>query len=190
MALFLTGNRDQALLAMVIQEARQAADAQGGFVGRTALQKVMYFLKAMGVPMGYRFDIHHYGPFCDEILRDTDWLITDRVIRDRSDNASRYSNYAPGEAITELLSRHKDVTEPYREVVRKVVRALIPLRPERLELIATLDYLYRRKRASGGPGPWKQSVITQFLDLKGDKFSPEGISQSYDAMVEVGLVEP
>ena len=79
MDLLLTGSRDQALVAMVVEEARQAADVSGGFVGRTALQKVLYFLRCRGVPMGYSFDIYHYGPFCDDVLRDAEWLQADQV---------------------------------------------------------------------------------------------------------------
>ena len=94
MSLCLTGTQDHSLLAMVVQEARRAAETWGGFVGRTAVQKMMYFLKATGVPMTYRFDIYHYGPFCEEILRDVEWLIADGVITDLSDKPEKYSNYA------------------------------------------------------------------------------------------------
>jgi hypothetical protein len=95
--------------------------------------------------MNYRFDIHHYGPFCDDILRDVEWLIADGVIVDRADNSQRHSDYAPGGTMEELLATHKDSIEQFREKVRSVVRALVPMRPERLELIATAeDEAYRR----------------------------------------------
>lgn len=143
MSLLLADSQDHALLAMVIQEASQAASEQGSFVGRTAVQKIVYFLKAIGVPMGYRFDIHHYGPFCDEILRDVEWLIADNVIIDRSNSPEKYSNYTPAAALPELLTKYNNL-EPLRRQVQSVVRTLVPMRPERLELIATLDYLYRK----------------------------------------------
>jgi uncharacterized protein len=190
MSLLFTGSRDQALLAMVIQEAHEASARQRGFVGRTAVQKVLYFLKVLHVPMGYRFKIYHYGPYCDEIVTDTEWLLADGVIVDRSDNSRKYSNYGPGEALHELLSQHQDNVEPWRECVRSVVRVLIPMRPEKLELIATLHYLYRQQRASGRHGSWKPSVVARLLEVKQDKFRKEEVAQTYDVMVNAGLVEP
>lgn len=189
MDLVLTGSRDQALLALVIDEARNAAGEQGGFVGRTAVQKILYFLKTRGVPMSYGFDIYHYGPFCDEVLRDADWLKADGVIRDTSPS-EKYSNYAPGPALEELLDLHRTVLEPYREHVRQTVRALVPLRPEHLELIATLDYLYRWYAASGHAGPWKDHVVSRFLELKGDRFPRAEVERTYDRITEAQLVAP
>ena len=186
MALLLTGDRDQALLAMVIQEAHAVAEEQGGFVGRTAVQKIMYFLKAMDVPMDYSFDIYRYGPFCAEILRDTDWLAADHVIVDTSQKRG-YSNYEPAESIDELLALYLEELEPFREGIRELVQALIPLRPERLELLATLDYIGRQQRGAGTE-PSKDSVLSKFMELKEDKFPREEVESAYDAMAKAGLV--
>ncbi len=188
MELLLTGTRDQALLALVAFEAKDAARESGGYLGRTALQKILYSLKTVGVPMSYRFDLHHYGPYCDEISRDVDWLLADRVLIDRSDNKEKFSNYAPGEAGETLLALHAEYVRRYRKEVRTMVKTFVPLRPERLELLTTLDYLYRQKRASGGNGPRKQWVVDRFLQLKRDRFKKEEVERAYDAMAAAGLV--
>src|SRR5262249_36230117 len=51
MSLLLTSTREHALLAMLIQEASNVMRAAGGYLGRTAIQKMMYFLHVRGVPM-------------------------------------------------------------------------------------------------------------------------------------------
>lgn len=186
--LLLTGTWEQALLAAVIQEACRAAGQKGGFVGRTALQKLMYFLKRSGVPMSYRFDIYHYGPFCHEILRDAEWLQADGVIVDRTPDAEKFSNYAPGAALEELISAHAAEIERHRTLIRTVVGALVPMRPERLELIATLDYLYRSYAATGKPGPWKDTVVSRFLEIKGSRFSRQEVEAAYGSLCKAGLV--
>jgi uncharacterized protein YwgA len=186
--LILTGTRDQALLALVVQEASAVVDGRGGFLGRTAVQKILYFVAKRGVPMGYRFDIHHYGVFCEEILRDAEWLVADGVIIDRS-NQGRYSNYASGDAMQELLDLHPEFVTRHRSEVRQVAQALTPLRPETLELISTLDYVYRWNRAKGGIGPWREGVIRRFEDVKPGKFPRAEIEQVYATMVSAGLVE-
>jgi uncharacterized protein YwgA len=68
MTLQFTGTWEHALLAATAQAAAESGD--NGYLGRTALQKILYFLQTSGVPMRYRFDIYHYGPYCDRITRD------------------------------------------------------------------------------------------------------------------------
>ena len=178
--LFLTGNQDQALLALVV---REAASAKGRHVGRTAIQKIMYFLKATGVPMGYRFDIYHYGPYCYEISRDMEWLMADGVIEDKS-LKPEYSNYAPGSTLDQLLTPFVDKFDADR--VRQVVNTLIALEPDRLELLATLDYLYRQQKAVMPSGAVsKEEVVRRFLDVKKDKFSRDIVEGTYDVMAQV-----
>ncbi len=189
MSLLLTGTREHALLAMIVQEAASAAQEEGGYLGRTAMQKLPYFLQILDVPMRYRFDLHHYGTYCEAISIDIDWLVADQVVEDWSNNPEKYSNYRPGPALEELLSRHKAELEPHRETIRSVVRALLPFRPERLELIATLHYLYREQKASRGKGPWKSRVLKRFCDVKKDKFPQADVSAAYDLLAGAGLLE-
>jgi hypothetical protein len=190
MSLLLTGSRDQALLSMAVQEANEQSCGEGCYVGRRALQQIMYFLKAVDVPMSYRFDINHSRPYCDELDRDLEWLTADDVIADRSDHPSSYSNYVPAPSIDELLSAHALAMERFRPTVRRLVRALVPLRSERLALIASLDYIYRFQKASGGTGPWKSSVTSRLLQVKSDRFLPDEVSRTYDALTQVGLLDP
>jgi uncharacterized protein YwgA len=189
MTLLLTGSREHALLAMLVQEAGNVAQQAGGYLGRTAIQKMTYFLQIRGVPMRYRFDIHYYGPYCDAISRDIEWLMADGVVAEASNHPEKYSNYKPGPALDEVLALHTADLEPYRSTVRDVVQALLPLNPERLELIATLHYLYREQKASGRRGPWKETVLSRFHEVKKDKFPAAEVSRTYDQMVAARLLE-
>lgn len=189
MSPMITGTRNQALLTLVIQEAHTVAEAEKFYFGRTALQKIIYFLKILGVPMQYTFEIHYYGPFCDEILDDIELLIADEVICDLSQNRSKYSNYAPCPQAEQFLTKHGKSLKPYRKRVRDLVRALVPLSPERLELFATLDYLYRWHKASGGRGPWKGPIISHFQMIKPEKFDKEDVEKAYNILVDTGLIE-
>ncbi|MCC7494457.1 MAG: hypothetical protein IT204_19020 [Fimbriimonadaceae bacterium] len=186
MALLLTGDRDQALVAMVIGEARLVADQQRGWVGRTAIQKLVYFARRAGVPMGYRFELYHYGPYCDELTRDVKYLLTDGVIADRS-GADRYSDYAPGAKLNELLDQHRAHLDANRDIVRGVVQALVPLSPVRLELLATLDYLYRWEKAKGAT-PDKAAVAQRLQEVKPGRFAAADVDRTYDQMSQAGLL--
>src|SRR5439155_5171044 len=173
MSLFLSKTWEHALLAKVVKEAGAVAQAEGGYLGRTAIQKVVYFLQVLNVPMRYRFDVYHYGPFCASILGDLEWLIADEVVAESSPDPGKYSKYTPGPTCDELIAKHAAKLKECEETVKSTVKALLPLKPDHLELIATLDYAFREAKATAGTKPAKQKVIARFREFKGDKFSNE-----------------
>lgn len=190
MALQLTGDRDQALLALVVKEARQVAAAEHCYVGRTAMQKMMYFLKRRGVSMSYRFDIHHYGPYCEDIVTDIDWLLADGVIKDMSSKQDKYSNYAPDSAIEEILNLHRESLAKDDALIRDTVAALITLKPNMLEVIATLDYLLRSEKATGRTTGLKAAVVEKFMQVKKDRYEKQLVESMYDTVARIVTATP
>src|ERR1022692_2476500 len=124
MSLFLTGTWEHSLLAKVVKEAAEVAQKEGGYLGRTAIQKIVYFLQVLEVPMRYRFEVFHYGPFCNTILGDTEWLMADEVINDASPNPEKYSKFTPGSACDELIDKHAEKLKQYENTVKNTVKAL------------------------------------------------------------------
>lgn len=186
MPLLFSGTWEHALLAVT---AREAAKTGEGYLGRTAIQKILYFLQIAGVPMRYAFDIYHYGPYCDRVTRDVELLLADGVLRDASTSPGKYSNYRPAGGADELIESQASVLGPHLKTITTVVQNLLPLEPNHLELLATLDYLYRQLRAGGGAGPWMDRVICRFREVKKDKFPVDEVRAAYDSMVRAGLAE-
>ncbi len=187
MSLLLTGSPDQALLVMVVKQANHL-NPPNAMLGRTTIQKLMYFLSVTGVPMRYKFDIHHYGPYCDDISRDVEWLCADGVLRDEA-QTSNYSKYVLGPQAQAILSKWEKNIRPVESKIRRIVSTLLPLGIKNQELVATLHYLYRQLRVlkkKGGPS--EKAVIEQFMQLKGERFTKEEVSKTYNAMVSAGLV--
>ncbi|RYZ88870.1 MAG: hypothetical protein EOP06_10210, partial [Proteobacteria bacterium] len=118
--------KEHALLAEIVRLAheKRLKDGKSGGIGRTALQKIVYFLKVLEVPMRYRFDIYTYGPFCASILTDTEWLEADEAIVDLSENQGKASSYSPGERVDELLELHRDFLNEHKKLVENVVKGL------------------------------------------------------------------
>jgi uncharacterized protein YwgA len=189
MSLFLSRTWEHALLAKVVKEAAAVAENEGGYLGRTAIQKIVYFLQVLNVPMRYRFDVHHYGPFCDSILGDTEWLMADGVIVDSSPNTEKYSKFTPGSASDELIAKYSDKLQEHEGTIRNTVKALLPLKPDHLELIATLDYAFRETRATAGKKPARKAVISRFREFKGEKFNEAEIAKTYDQLEGAGLFD-
>lgn len=184
MSLMFSGTWDHAILAATVRAASEAKST--GYLGRTAIQKIVYFLQVAGVPMRYSFDIYHYGPYCDRVSQDVETLLADGVIQDSSAKPDKYSNYVPDNAIGDLLGQHQKV-EDYESTIASVVKSLLPLDPARLELFATLDFLYRQFKAGGGTGPWKERVVEKFMTVKKDKFPRATVTEAYDNLVAAKL---
>jgi hypothetical protein len=187
MALVLTGTWEQALLVSVAQVT--ALESNSCCLGRAALQKLLYFLQVSGVPMRYRFDTYPSGPYCERIVRDVDLLLADGVLQEASANPEKCSRLVPGAAAAELTRLHSVELEQQGNTVKSVVKALLPFNPGRLEMLATLDYLYRQLLAGGGSGPWKERVIARLLEIKKDKFDRAAIDAAYAAMAGANLIK-
>lgn len=186
----LSDTPTRALVAHVIQMASEIAGTKGGYVGRTAMQKILYFLQRSGVPLPYQFELYNYGPFCSDIYTDVEYLMADGAVMDKSDKP-RYSNYGPTDKAAELVSLHAAEVSPYTERIKKVVEVLVPLKPNHMELIATLDYLYQQELAKNPDGPVKDAVVERFLQVKGEKHGNKSeVEQKYENLEKAGLFTP
>lgn len=186
MTLLLPLRWEHALVAATIEAASKTCPTCE--LGRTAIQKLLYFINISGVPMNYKFDIHHYGPFCADIMHDVDWLMADDVVVDTAGEA-RYSNYKPGSNLPSVREQFSDELDKYQAVISDVCEALSDLSPRTLELIATLDFSFRWVHARGGTGPWKNSTVAKFKEIKKDKFTDEEIDRWYQSLVAAKLIQ-
>lgn len=178
-------DRDHALLALVIKEGKSVVDEKGRDLGRIAVQKILYFLKVVGVPMGYRFEIYHYGPFCSQILRDTDMLEMDNIVVDHKQQMG--SSYGPGENVDTLLENYSEELAEHSSTTKKLVNVLAPQTPNELERLATLDFIYRENKAKKSTGPCKEMVVDRFMEVKKNKFSRDEVEAIFDDMCNAGV---
>lgn len=189
MTLVLEHTWEQALIGATVEAAKRACP--NCYLGRTAIQKLLYFLNVLGVPMQYSFELYHYGPYCAGIPSDVEWLIADDVIQDEaSSEGRRYSKYKPGPNWQALKTEFQEQLAQHAGTIDDVVLAMGPLDPEDLELIATLDFSFRWIRAGGGGGPWKPATIEKFKAIKKDKFQDQAIEHWHGVLVKAGLIEP
>ena len=58
---------NEELLARRIELVREIVRSSGD-IGKTKIQKIMYFLQeSVGAPLMYPFRMHYYGPYSDEL---------------------------------------------------------------------------------------------------------------------------
>lgn len=186
MSLLFTHSWEHALVASLIHSAKsECGDCS---LGRTAIQKLVYFLHVLDVPMNYRFRIHHFGPYCDELASTMDWLLADSIVADHSD-APKSSDYAPSENYSALVTKYETELAKHAPTVNEVVKAMASLAPNELEVAATLDFSFRWVKARGGEGPWRDATIQKFKEIKKERFTDSKIDEWYDCLLSAGLVQ-
>ncbi|KKM11066.1 hypothetical protein SY88_10430 [Clostridiales bacterium PH28_bin88] len=155
-------------------------------LGRTVMQKVCYFLKAKGVPIDYTFEMYHYGPYSQELYFRMDELVADGILEDMSVTPSK-SVYVTGDRDKEILDRHWNLLEPYREDINQIIKLLTNFRPVDLEMLATIHYFQTSYAKFYKNPPAKEFVIAKVVETKKDKFDSDLISRAYDALQSAGL---
>lgn len=176
---------DEALLATLVQEFQTNLTT---YLGRTAIQKLTYFAKVLGVPFTYRFRIYYYGPYSEDLAYDADSLLVSGVLTDTSADSNRYSSFKLGRRADQVLDKYRKPVEQQRPVISRVVKTLGKLEPNDLELLSTLHFVDKSLKAGGNQNPSRADVIQAFKRVKGDKFSTDDVTSAYDAMQEVELV--
>ena len=158
------------------------------YLGRTAMQKLAYFSKVLGVPIPCSFGIYTYGPYSDKVKFSVESLLADEVIVDSSAEPATYSNYRPAGNLKELLRLYSADLAPHEDRIRRTVRTLGGFKPNELELIATLHFIGEKQLHTRG-SVTQTSVIAEFKSIKKDKFQDHEINGWYGALVESGLIE-
>ena len=148
------------------------------YLGRTALQKLVYFCKAVGVPIPCSFEIYNFGPYSEEVTRSATALLADEALQDLSSTGA-YSSYTVGENANEFSKEFLDDVAGYRPIIDSIVQVLGPSKPETLELVATLHFVNARQKGILGSRPAEESVLKEFRSIKGNKFSEEEMDSWY-----------
>lgn len=181
---FFSNRAPDALVASLIKNYK---DVSGRTLGRIILQKLCYFAKASGVPLPFRFEIYHYGPFSQEIFDVAEHLLLDGVIEDRSSDPAQ-SNYIPGPNFERYLGRFGDAIDQHETKLKRVAVMFSLLDPSQMELVSTIHYLHSSHREWFKETPRKQRVVASVLEVKGNKFSRDAVEKAYDILRDAGLL--
>jgi uncharacterized protein YwgA len=177
MSLLFSNNLCSAFVTEIVKSFQDLKP--NGYLGRTALQKLAYFSKTVGVPIPCSFEIYNFGPYSEEVTRSVSALLADEAIVDVS-FASKYSSYKAGPSSGEFDSSFRGETSKYRALIDSIVEVLGDSKPETLELVATLHFVNSRLKGIRGNQPTEDEVTTEFRSIKGDKFSAGDIHTWFD----------
>ena len=106
-------------------------------VGKTTVQKMMYFLKRMGL-VDYEYTLYHYGPYSFEVENELEQLESSGILN---------ISWDPDRGYFIRLAEGYDLSEPgtsMKEAIDFLVRKFGQKRAKDLSLIATVLYFYSR----------------------------------------------
>lgn len=141
--------------------------------GRTRLQKTMKLLQRLGLPTDYRFQIHFYGPYSEELQSDISLLenmgLASEQPRQAQDGSLYYLLHSdPG--------RFRQDLAPWQDFITRLGNES----PVVLELAATYDAF----REEGDSHP---QALTRLRRKKGEKCGEGREEQALRLLHELGL---
>ena len=148
--------------------------------GKIKVQKILYFFQeALGVPLEYRFRMHHYGPFSEDIESDISALQAIGHIDIRADSQGYGFHITP--TSEEKLPWDYELNE-HREAMVRAIGTLGPLDASSLELYATLHFVQHLIDE-----PSKGRVLNTVSRLK-PRFEMQVIEFAYDQLLKNKLI--
>lgn len=153
-------------LALALKEVGVSTDVSG-FDSRLILQKSVYLLEEAGIRLGYSFNWYLRGPYSPGLTRDAYELASnnEEVARWELDERSR----GVANRLKSLLASQDEDTST---------------KARRLELLASLHYLFRRRRVNVND----YGEATAQLAQNGKRFSPDEVASAIHGLRDVGLL--
>lgn len=133
----------------------------GRVVGKTRLQKSLYFLEAAGVGGGLDFEYYHYGPYSEDASIAIDDAIALGIINQRWCDSQQGRSYAVFEA-PDYVEVETSNTVEHHKCILEILRNYDSIS---LELAATADFL----RKSGYEDFWNETVTRKSMKASKDR---------------------
>jgi uncharacterized protein len=154
----------------------------GCLVGKTRLQKTVYFLESLHQGFGFEFSYHHYGPYSEELTEVTHDAKALGMLNINYHISQQGTEYAVFSAANLPPQDQDDDTEVGDDIIRrKILMVLSKFDSVELELAATADFLSKNGHASD---PWGET-----RRRKSSKVTDERISRAQTLLASVECVE-
>lgn len=142
-------------------------------LGKTQMQKLIYFAQKCGVPLQYKYELYHFGPYSFELSRDLGSLDSLRVLNVESDPSGFGFDISAGKFAEKFRLESK-----YQKKVEQVIDQFGVNTTAQLEVKATIHFVYAVVKKKGLPTSVKSEVIRRVRALK-PRFSEDFIKGCY-----------
>jgi len=172
----------------LIAELAQRVSERDLSLGKTALQKHVYFLQTVhGVDCGYDFRLYTYGPFSAELLSDLDTVSGLGGVQVTYDGALAGYRITPGPRSSDVRAHAAEFLSMASEPIDRVLDEFGRLTARDLELQATIVYAEREARETSGKSPEASSIVAVVGDLK-PHFSVDQIRAALETLASANHI--
>ncbi len=154
-----------------------AASKDSEIVGRTRLQKTIWFLQRLGLPTEYGYKTHFYGPYSEDLQAEVEVLESLGIVEEKQDfSTARHSTFYR----TKVVRQDDLPISQLPEKVRKALPVLEDADPVVLELAATYD-AFRDQGSEHG------EALDRVKRKKGEKCEGGNLDKALDLVKKLGL---
>ena len=147
--------------------------------GKTSIQKIVYFLQSgLEVPLGYRFKMHYFGPYSEDLDGKLSLASAMGIVEIRDDSAGYGYHIKPGKFDVEDV----EPTMTSDEIDETIIE-LAELELPQLELLATVHFVQTIQ------SQWDRGKVIRTVGRLKPKFSDKRIERAYRDIEEMGFIK-
>lgn len=168
------------MVGLIINELKN----RGKKAGKIQIQKLVYFLKKLGIRVPYSYVILRYGPFSGQLGDKIEDMEFNQMIESKDPSGTDY--YLKIEE-QDLIDYNEEQYNLINRKLNKVIEILPSLDFNDLELFATVHYCYDSLNIIYDE-VGEQRLINEVKKWKGEKFTEAEILDAFNRMEEKRLV--
>jgi hypothetical protein len=151
-------------------------------LGKTQVQKLVYFAQQCGMPLRYEYQIYHYGPYSFDLSHDLSSLDSLGVLNVQGDPTGYGFDISVGKFAEKFRLEPR-----YQKKITKIVRDFGSNTPAQLEVKATIHFVFSVVKKSTSRGKTKPQVLQKVHALK-PRFTPDFISHCYSDLKQANWI--
>lgn len=145
-------------------------------LGKTQVQKLVYFAQDCGIPLQYKYEIYHYGPYSFELSHELGSLDSLGVLNIQSDPSGFGFDISTGK-----FADRFELDPKYQKKIDKVIRHFGSNTPAQLEVKATIHFVHSVLNKKTSMNKTKYEVVQKVHALK-PRFTQEFIKGCYSEL--------
>jgi len=191
---FFINTNDLLKVALIAKLVSKWNERVNEYPCRTTIQKLCYFAKSIGVPLGYKFSVYKYGPYSQDLFKQIDDMVIYGLLTDTcsSDNSKdKVSLYFTTELADELIASYNELLNVYDEKLGSLVNCFKDISIRELELISTIHYYYIANNGfyrGADKEKLRKLTIEKVVSAKKDRFKEVEISDAFFKLEKTPLV--
>ena len=159
----------------IIMDILRWRDEKGKKTGKTTIQKLVYLMEYLGLPLDYEYTLYTYGPYSKKLMGELEFMREKGLIE-------IVWNYDYAGYEISIQGTAPEVEIEKRDIIEKVLSDYGTMNAAELELIATILYLKKRFDTP------LNDLVEEVRKVK-PKYSEERVGQTIYDLISRGYLE-